>query len=232
MKSQRCKIARTLCLLAIAGLVTSSAQAATPATDASQPFSFAILKDQARRRAAQPYQAPQTQLPEPISNLTWDQMQAIGYRPDHALWADSGLKFRVSFFHLGLYNKLPVTMYEVIDGRAHRIRYDSAAFDYGTSGVRGADLPPDLGFAGFRLAFHTDWRRDVAAFQGASYFRRERRQTVWIVGPRLGRRLRTVPARGVSQLHRLLAGASGARSRPAGGLCPARFAQRRGLLPL
>ena len=44
-------------------------------------------------------------------------------------------------------------------------------FDYGKSGLRAARMPKDLGFAGFRVNFHSDWKHDVAAFLGASYFR-------------------------------------------------------------
>src|SRR3546814_4513821 len=44
-------------------------------------------------------------------------------------------------------------------------------FDYGKSGVKAGSLPKDLGFAGFRLNYRADFVRDVAAFQGASYFR-------------------------------------------------------------
>ena len=32
-------------------------------------------------------------------------------------------------------------------------------------------MPKDLGFAGFRFLYHTDWERDLVAFLGASYFR-------------------------------------------------------------
>ena len=39
------------------------------------------------------------------------------------------------------------------------------------SGLKGTDLPKDLGFAGFRVNFHTDLTRDITAFLGASYFR-------------------------------------------------------------
>jgi glucans biosynthesis protein len=62
-------------------------------------------------------------------------------------------------------------MYEIENGQATAIAYDPAMFDYGKSGVNGKKLPKDLGFAGFRLNFHTDDTRDVAAFLGASYFR-------------------------------------------------------------
>ena len=44
-------------------------------------------------------------------------------------------------------------------------------FDYSSSGLKPSKAPESLGFAGFRLNFHTDWIRDMAAFQGASYFR-------------------------------------------------------------
>ena len=62
-------------------------------------------------------------------------------------------------------------MYEVVDGWAQQLAYDPAMFDYGKSGVDGRKLPRDLGFAGFKLLFHTDPQRDIAAFLGASYFR-------------------------------------------------------------
>ncbi|HKW83296.1 MAG TPA: glucan biosynthesis protein D, partial [Burkholderiaceae bacterium] len=49
--------------------------------------------------------------------------------------------------------------------------YDPQMFDYGKSGLQAARLPANLGFAGFRVNFHSDWKHDVAAFLGASYFR-------------------------------------------------------------
>jgi periplasmic glucans biosynthesis protein len=136
-----------------------------------QRFSFAQLKEDAHALASQPYEAPEAKLPEPIGNLTWDQMQAISFKDSHSLWRNAGLNFRVRFFHLGLYNKTPVKIYQIEDGQARRLAYDPALFNYGTSGVDGSKLPEELGFAGFQMAYHTDWRRDVAAFQGASYFR-------------------------------------------------------------
>jgi glucans biosynthesis protein len=59
----------------------------------------------------------------------------------------------------------------VKDGKAVELAYDPAMFNYGKSGLKGADMPKDLGFAGFRVNFHTDLVRDITAFLGASYFR-------------------------------------------------------------
>src|SRR5688572_10707196 len=136
-----------------------------------QSFDYAWLKGRARSLASRPHVAQAHPIPEDVGALDWDQYQAIRYRPDHALWADDGARFQIRFFHLGLFFKSPVQMYEVSEGKAQELAYDPAMFDYGKSGLDGSRLPKDLGFAGFQVFFHNDWTRDVAAFLGASYFR-------------------------------------------------------------
>ncbi|WP_020650697.1 glucan biosynthesis protein [Solimonas variicoloris] len=136
-----------------------------------QPFDYASLKGRARFMAQQPHQAPSNALPKPIADLDWDRWQSIRFKDEHALWKDQNLNFQARFFHLGFTIRTPVHMYEVVDGQATEIAYDSAMFDYGRSGVKDGALPKDLGFAGFRLNYRDDFVRDVAAFQGASYFR-------------------------------------------------------------
>ncbi|WP_435870076.1 glucan biosynthesis protein [Eleftheria terrae] len=136
-----------------------------------QAFDLAWLKGHARSLAAKPYQAPRTTLPKSIESLDWDQYQSIRFNKDHALWRDDKLRFQAQFFHLGLFFKSPVRLYEVVEGRARELAYDPAMFDHTKSGVNAASLPQDLGFAGFRLNFHTDLERDISAFLGASYFR-------------------------------------------------------------
>ncbi|MGH8327360.1 MAG: glucan biosynthesis protein, partial [Steroidobacteraceae bacterium] len=137
----------------------------------TQPFDFARLKGQARTLSATAYREPSAVLPPQIANLSWDQWQAIRFREDHSLWASEDLRFQARFFHLGFTARKPVRMYTVENGMAQQLAFDPALFDYSRSGVNPRKLPPQLGFAGFRLLFHTDWQRDIAAFQGASYFR-------------------------------------------------------------
>jgi len=136
-----------------------------------QAFDYAWLKGQARALANAGYRAPTNHVPRDVKRLDWDQYQEIRHRADHALWAKERLRFRARFFHLGLFYQTPVKMYEFANGQAQELAYDPAMFDYGKSGLRGSRLPKDLGFAGFRVNFHTDIERDVAAFLGASYFR-------------------------------------------------------------
>ena len=153
------------------GLNWTEALADLKPLGAPRPFDFATLKGQARALAGAPYQPFAGTLPPAVAALDWDQYQSIQFRADHALWADRDLRFQAKFFHLGLFFKKPVRMYELADGQAQELAYDPAMFDYGKSGLAAAALPADLGFAGFRLNFHTDPVRDVAAFLGASYFR-------------------------------------------------------------
>lgn len=136
-----------------------------------QRFDLAWLKGQARAMAGRPYQAPGNRLPAAVAALDWDQYQAIRFRPEHALWADSKLRFQLELFHLGLFFKRPVQMFEVANGQAQQLGYNPAMFDYGKSGLDGKRQPADLGFAGFRFKFHTAPQFDIAAFLGASYFR-------------------------------------------------------------
>jgi len=136
-----------------------------------QAFDQAWLKGRARALAATPYRPPSQSLPTNIASLDWDQYQAIRFKPEHALWADSKLRFRIELFHLGLFFKRPVRMFEVAGNQAQELAYDPAMFDYGKSGLSGARQPADLGFAGFRFKFHLAPTYDIAAFLGASYFR-------------------------------------------------------------
>jgi periplasmic glucans biosynthesis protein len=137
----------------------------------SSSFDFAWLKGQARALAQRRYQPPSTALPKPLLGLDYDGYQAIRFRSERALWEKEPENFRVQFFHQGPMFREPVRMHEITEGRTREIAYDPSMFDFRKSGIDAASLGKGLGFAGFRLQFHTDWETDVAAFLGASYFR-------------------------------------------------------------
>lgn len=168
---------RAAALLSTAGLPASALMLSDTAAAALKPlgapvaFSYASLKGEAQRLAGLPYVPSSGQLPAEVAQLDWDQYQSIQFRQDHALWGEDDLRFQAKFFHLGLYFKSAVRMFELVGGQAQELAYDPKMFDYGLSGLKDKTLPKDLGFAGFRLNFHTDLVRDVSAFLGASYFR-------------------------------------------------------------
>jgi periplasmic glucans biosynthesis protein len=173
---QRRHFLRACAALIAAGLPRPGRSAAGPATTLSplgkpQVFDYAWLKGQARELANGVYQPPVSHIPDAVKALDYDQYRAIRYRTDHALWAKEGFRFQVKFFHLGLYYKSPVRMYEVVDSQAQELAFDPAMFDYGKSGLKDSGLAKDLGFAGFRVHFQTGLEREIVAFLGASYFR-------------------------------------------------------------
>ena len=171
MMSRR-TLLKSVGLWALASKASPVAAASTITSPApSQRFDFAWLKGQARWRAQNQFRPVRSVLPKVLAELDWDRHQSIRFRPERSLWDGSNIGFRVRFFHLGHTFKTPVQMYEVVNAQVRPIRYDPAMFDLRESAVDARSLPSDLGFAGFRVHFHTDWDNDIVAFLGASYFR-------------------------------------------------------------
>ena len=147
--------AATLAFCPTALLLSPAAHAAGLAPlGTPQRFDLAWLKGQARTLAAGAYRPPQNRVPASVAALDWDQYQSIRFKPEHALWADAKLRFRVELFHLGLYFKRPVRMFEVADGQAQELAYDPAMFDYGASGLAAYEYHKSQ----FQTEIHPDKR--------------------------------------------------------------------------
>jgi periplasmic glucans biosynthesis protein len=152
---------------ATAGPVSTAAAGNGPA----KAFDYAWLKGQARFLASSPFQASKDTLPAPMATLSYDQFQSLRFRPDHSLWGDAGLSFRLQFFHVGRGFAQAVHLFEVNAGQAREILYDPSMFEFDKAGIDPAVMHDHAGFAGFRVQFITDWKDDITAFLGAAYFR-------------------------------------------------------------
>ncbi|HEY0972893.1 MAG TPA: glucan biosynthesis protein D [Solimonas sp.] len=171
MPMNRRDLLRASAVLAAYGLpATALLRPGTVSAAAPQAFDYAWLKGKARALAAAPYADLPPKLPKTLDQISWDDYQKLRFKRDQALWVkDKKSPFRIEMFHLGLFFKQPVHIYEVVDGMARAIEYDQSQFD--TKGTKVGKIPHDLGYAGFRVQHHNDWQRDIAAFLGASYFR-------------------------------------------------------------
>ena len=163
------------------------------------------LKGQARALAGAPLRAGTRARCRPsIDALDWDQYQSIRFRADHALWADREAALSASSSSTSACTssgRCACSRWPT--ARRQELAYDPAMFDYGKSGLRAARMPPDLGFAGFRVNFHSDLKHDIAAFLGASYFRAVGRRRASTACRRAGWRSTPVlPRRGVPGLRR------------------------------
>ena len=139
-------------------------------TKRSGSFDYAWLKGHARYLAGRAYQPQTSGIPASLDTLSWDDYQAIRFKPQDALWRGDDLLFQVQLFHLGLYFKKPVQIFEVDGGIARALEYRQSNFDYSGKQALG-NLKSNLGYAGFRLHFYTNFQLDLASFLGASYFR-------------------------------------------------------------
>ena len=156
------------------------AAAATPALAQQQnggpapnPFRFEDVVRRAKELSAAPYEAAQTQLPEPLNRLNFDDYRDIRFRPEKALLASSGSPFRLQLFHPGFLYQRPVTVNVLREGVPTPIPYQRELFDYGRNKIE-KPLPVNLGFAGFRLHYPLNNPKvfdELVAFLGASYFR-------------------------------------------------------------
>jgi glucans biosynthesis protein len=141
----------------------------------ARPFSFEALKATARRMAGEAYAGPARPAPEIVGKISYEAWGQIAFDMDHALYADDGGRFPVSFFHLGMFFPKAVEMNVVEGSAAREIIYDQAYFKIPPDSI-ARKLPQGAGFAGLRIqepkGGALDWRRnDWVAFLGAAYFR-------------------------------------------------------------
>jgi glucans biosynthesis protein len=148
-------------LLGVAGLASAAA------------FDFDAVALRAKRLAAKPYQAPESNVPQNLQSLDYERYREIRFRPESALWRQAHLGFEVGFFHQGRHYDRPVRINEVREDGVHEIRFRPELFDYGANKVDPGKLR-NLGFAGFRVQYPVNSPKEmdeVLSFLGASYFR-------------------------------------------------------------
>jgi glucans biosynthesis protein len=150
------------------------APATAMATAAPAPrFDFESVRTLARSLAQQPYRAPENSVPAYLLDLDYDAHRDIRFKPARSIWREEGLPFQLQFFHLGLFFNRPVAIHLVENGVDRPFPFDASLFDYGRNRFP-EPLPPDLGYAGFRVhnrINRKDYFDEVVVFVGASYFR-------------------------------------------------------------
>jgi periplasmic glucans biosynthesis protein len=134
------------------------------------PFDANMVTAAARALSKQPFKPAPDNLPDAFRNLGYEQYAAIRQRPGTAIWAAQATGFAVEPLHRGFIFSNPMELNLVFDGKARRVIYDPALFDFGPLAV--PKNTGDIGFSGFRvLAQRQENVSELAIFQGASFFR-------------------------------------------------------------
>ena len=150
-----------------------SAQAQQQTTPAKSAFGYEDVVERARLMAEGDY-APQhsVTLPE-VEQLDFDRWRKIQFRNETDPLKDPSGRYKLQVFHLGHLFKKDVRINLIQDGREIAFDYSAKSFDYG-SVTFAKPLPPDLGYAGFRVHYPLNNVRqydELISFVGASYFR-------------------------------------------------------------
>jgi glucans biosynthesis protein len=135
-------------------------------------FTFANVIRIARKQAAQAFR-PVPRVPGFLTTLSYDQYQAIRFKPTKSLWYGSRLRFHVEAIPPGLYYNHCVTLDVVRDGAVLPLRFPRDDFTYPSKSLEQR-LPPQLCAAGFKLTYPLagpQVQNQFLVFAGASYFR-------------------------------------------------------------
>jgi glucans biosynthesis protein len=133
-------------------------------------FDFADLAAQARALSQSPYRAMPSKVPQWLRELTYDQYREIRFRPTQSLWNRDPYPFKIQFFHPGSIYDQAVDVFELDPDGPKPIPFSTKLFTYGRNKM--GPIPPDLGFAGFRIHNSLNTPGDeLGVFEGASYFR-------------------------------------------------------------
>jgi glucans biosynthesis protein len=153
--------------------VVTPAIAQTVSQGRTARFDFENVVSRARDLARAPFEYAPPPLPEGIDHLDYDAWREIRFRPDRAMQLDGAKTFRLETFHLGFLYRRAIALNLVRDGLASPVSYSPNLFDFGRVKISNP-LPPDTGFAGFRLHYPLNdphVQDELISFLGASYFR-------------------------------------------------------------
>lgn len=142
--------------------------AGAPAFGPAGAFSYAALKRRAEALAARPFAEPPVRAGETLDAIDFDAHQAIRLRRPVRPWQGADGP-EIGLFHLGRYFQTPVRIHALENGTARELLYSPDLFEL-PDGHVAANLPADIGFAGFRVLDQTG-KSDWLALLGASYFR-------------------------------------------------------------
>lgn len=154
-------------------LAQDAAAPPAAAVEAGTPFPADFVRKTAEALAAQEFQKPSTELPEPFNKLNYDQYRDIRFRTDRAIWRPDRLDFELQLLPMGWLYGVPVEVWLVDGGEARKLTANNDLFALGPSLEKGPKEAP-FGFSGFRIhgpLNRSDVLDEYVVFQGASYFR-------------------------------------------------------------
>lgn len=164
----------------LAGAAASCLPMAGLARAQTERFSFAQVREQAKRLASEPYKPAPAPPPSDLARINYEQYQRIRYRPEAVLWRNTPGLLHAEFFPAGFIYNTPVAIHVVAEEAAAPLAATPDMFEFVDANLR--EPPGSVAFAGFRLTYplHEATKFDeIVSFLGASYFRPIGREQVY-----------------------------------------------------
>lgn len=140
----------------------------------SWAFSFDDVIKKAEDLSHKAYEQPSKNLPKELSSLQFADYQKIAFNHQKAYWGNQKTRFKLEFYHEGMYFDTPVKINEIVNNQVEEIKYDPSYFDLSQLHLDKLDTK-HLGFAGFKVHYpiNSPTKTDDEIFTalGGSYFR-------------------------------------------------------------
>ncbi|WP_208609957.1 glucan biosynthesis protein G [Gilliamella mensalis] len=137
-------------------------------------FSLENVIAKAEKLSKQAYVQPSKNIPDKLASLQFADYQKILFNHQKAYWGDRKSRFKLEFYHEGMYFDVPIKINEIVDNQVNPIKYDPSYFDLSQIKLDKLDNK-NLGFAGFKVHYpiNTPTKTDDEIFSalGGSYFR-------------------------------------------------------------
>lgn len=148
--------------------------APTTSSDIATPTLFDAIAARAQQLAQNDYAPLQTNIPDALANMDYDQYRSIRFRPEAAIWHKESL-FELQLFHPGFLYREPIVLHMADEAPESYVQFKQDYFSYdGPAAALAGKAPDNIGFAGFRIHYplnSNDYKDEFIVFQGASYFR-------------------------------------------------------------
>ncbi|OCG33401.1 glucan biosynthesis protein G [Gilliamella sp. Choc4-2] len=137
-------------------------------------FSYDDVVKKAEKLSKQAYEQPSKNIPSQLASLQFADYQKILFNHQKAYWKDQNTRFKLEFYHEGMYFDTPIKINEVVNNQVNEIKYDPSYFDLSQINLGNLDTK-NLGFAGFKVHYpiNSSNKTDDEIFTalGGSYFR-------------------------------------------------------------
>jgi glucans biosynthesis protein len=158
-----------------ASSVSLSAPLADPRVADEEPNAlFNAIEARAKSLAQSDFKPVETNIPDELANMTYDQYRSIHFRPEASLWRGESL-FEIQLFHPGFLYREPVVLHMASSEGDPSLKFKQDFFNYvGQAEALAGKAPENIGFAGFRVHYPlntNEYKDEFLVFQGASYFR-------------------------------------------------------------